>query len=409
MTNVIAVIGSMYGDCGKGLMVDYFAHKHEKSIVVRHNGGAQAGHTVQTPEGERHVFSHFGSGSFVNTATYLSEFFVCSPLLYMKEKTLLHDLGVFPSLIVHPDSLVTTPYDMIINMILEARRGGERHGSCGVGFGETVARSQSHGKLTVRDLKVMSRAELRSQLDDIRTEYVDDRFKDQPLDRNTNSDASWMSILQSEDLINDWLDASATFISDVTIGGYDTIDNDTIIFEGAQGLMLDQQSPDFPHVTRSNTGVTNIISILRQMQKSIDGFTVDDFEVVYVSRAYTTRHGAGPLDFEQELPYDIVDQTNIPNINQGDLRFAPLLLDTLSSVTLHDFTQLGTCDTNHGTEFNARVSMAFTCLDQLGPECTFVAGGVVTTTSHDDMVGLLTESSAYTSFGPTRKDIKSWD
>lgn len=405
MIHVIAVIGAMYGDEGKGLMTDYFAHKHKNSIVVRHNGGAQAGHTVQTPDGKRHVFSHFGSGTFVDTTTYLSEFFVCNPLLYVKEKQLLVGLGVDPTIIVHPNSLVTTPFDMVINMILEARRGGERHGSCGVGFGETIARNLAHDKLTVQNLRDLSRSELRDRLKTIQSEYVDERFNDQPLDRNTNSDASWMAILQSTELIDDWLDAVATFIDDITIDGYDCITNNTIIFEGAQGLMLDQQSPNFPHVTRSNTGVTNIISILRQMQQDNPEFTIGDFDVVYVSRAYTTRHGAGPLDFESELPYDITDTTNIPNINQGQMRFAPLLLDTLCRVTLQDFDQLDASDVDYGTEFNARAMMAFTCLDQVGPQGTFVGGGVVTVSDHVDFVGLLTESSKYTSFGPTRNDI----
>lgn len=54
------VIGANYGDEGKGLITDYLAAlDHSNTLVVRFNGGAQAGHTVQTPSGLRHVFSHF--------------------------------------------------------------------------------------------------------------------------------------------------------------------------------------------------------------------------------------------------------------------------------------------------------------------------------------------------------------
>lgn len=412
MTKAIAVIGAMYGGEGKGLMTDYFAHKYPKSIVIRSNGGVQANHTVETPEGERHVFSHFGSGSFVNTATYLSEFFVCNPTLYLKERAILHNLGVFPTLVVHPDALISTPFDMIVNMILEARRGADRHGSCGVGFGETIARSIAHKKLTMQDLLSLTREGLRDRLLDIRSTYIADRFKDQPLDRNTKSDATWMLSLQNDNIIEDWLDDAETFTSDVTISGYDALTNDVVIFEGAQGLMLDQQSPDFPHVTRSNTGVKNMMEILRQMNQEVPDFELEDFEVVYVSRAYTTRHGAGPLEFEQELPYDIPDTTNTPNINQGDLRLAPLLLDTLSSVTLHDFDQLSNSDNSvtrsnidNDLVFDARVSMAFTCLDQIGDTGLFIAGNALTSSACEDFVGLLVESSVYTSYGPTRADI----
>ena len=85
MTNIIAVIGAGYGDEGKGLFTDYFANQHNDSIICRSNGGAQAGHTVVTPNGIRHVFSHLGAGSFSDKPTFLSEHFICNPLLFKKE------------------------------------------------------------------------------------------------------------------------------------------------------------------------------------------------------------------------------------------------------------------------------------------------------------------------------------
>ncbi len=76
MSKVIAVIGAGYGDEGKGLMTDYFSSQYDDAVVIRSNGGAQAGHTVVTPEGQRHVFSHFGSGTFNGSPTFLSRHFV---------------------------------------------------------------------------------------------------------------------------------------------------------------------------------------------------------------------------------------------------------------------------------------------------------------------------------------------
>ena len=110
-------------------------------IVVRFNGGAQAGHTVVTPEGRRHVFSHIGSGTFAGAATFLSRFFVSHPLLFLKEWEVLAAQGVRPVVYVDPDSPVTTPYDMMINQIIEQEQGAARHGSCGLGFGETLERN----------------------------------------------------------------------------------------------------------------------------------------------------------------------------------------------------------------------------------------------------------------------------
>ena len=85
MKKVKVVIGANFGDEGKGLMTDYFASKEDNAIVVLHNGGAQRGHTVITPEGYRHVFRHFGSGAYVGAATYITKEFIVNPILFRQE------------------------------------------------------------------------------------------------------------------------------------------------------------------------------------------------------------------------------------------------------------------------------------------------------------------------------------
>ena len=89
MKDIKIVIGANYGDEGKGLMTDYFAHKSissgNKTIVVCSNGGAQRGHTVRTPENYKHVFHHFGSGTLVGAYTYLPNQFIVNPMLFYKE------------------------------------------------------------------------------------------------------------------------------------------------------------------------------------------------------------------------------------------------------------------------------------------------------------------------------------
>lgn len=77
------VIGANFGDEGKGLVTDWLCAQGA-GVVVRFNGGAQAGHTVETPEG-RHVFHHLGSGTFCNVPTYLSQYFICNPILFLHE------------------------------------------------------------------------------------------------------------------------------------------------------------------------------------------------------------------------------------------------------------------------------------------------------------------------------------
>ena len=136
-----AVIGSNYGDEGKGLITDYLCHKYESDIVVRSNGGAQAGHTVETPKGDRHVFGHFSSGFFNGATTYLSKYFVANPFLFWKEYHILSKYRLDNRVLFDPRCIITTPYDMLINQMIEDRRGENKHGSCGVGFGETIQRN----------------------------------------------------------------------------------------------------------------------------------------------------------------------------------------------------------------------------------------------------------------------------
>ena len=97
MKHAFAVIGANFGDEGKGLMTDYFCSQNKKSLNIRFNGGAQAGHTVVTPDGKRHVFSHIGSGTFSGADTYLSEFFTLNPIMFMKEHSIIPECEIYIS------------------------------------------------------------------------------------------------------------------------------------------------------------------------------------------------------------------------------------------------------------------------------------------------------------------------
>ncbi len=168
MKTADVVIGANFGDEGKGLMTDYYAAKAD-SIVVRFNGGAQAGHTVVTPDNKRHVFSHIGSGSFAGAETFLSRYFVCNPLLFRKEWDVLSPKCAIPQIHVDAAAIVTTPYDMMINQIAEDLRGSGRHGSCGMGFGETIERC-THAPLALAYADLADTAGLRMKLAKIQKE-----------------------------------------------------------------------------------------------------------------------------------------------------------------------------------------------------------------------------------------------
>ena len=133
-------------------MVDYLC-QFGGEVVVRFNGGAQAGHTVVTPDGMRHVFHHFGSGTLYGVPTFLSQYFICNPIVFLREMADLEKMHVTAAVFAHPDCLVTTFADMMINQAKESKRGDKRHGSVGMGIHETIQRSHvDELKITMSDL-----------------------------------------------------------------------------------------------------------------------------------------------------------------------------------------------------------------------------------------------------------------
>ena len=347
------VIGSLWGDEGKGHMTDILCNS-PKSLNVRFNGGAQASHTVVTPDNKRHAFRHYGAGTFAGAKTYLSEYFIVNTGAFSKElRELKESFNIIPCEFVNPDCLVTTPWDVYINQVIEILRGENRHGSCGFGINETVERSKfKKYKITVMDLLFKDR--LVKKLLAIQNEYVQMRLKKEYNLTISDLPIEYQKLITDKDNIDMFLFYAEEFIENVQILGDVIISKyDNIVFEGAQGLLLDQNNVEyFPHVTTSNTGIKNVMSILsdRDFKGAIN--------IYYMSRCYITKHGAGPLKRElMGKPYSkITDLTNVPNEYQGALRFGYLDFDILINEINKDLKNL---------IYPAKINIVFTCLDQV--------------------------------------------
>lgn len=359
MKKAYAVIGAQFGDEGKGAMVNYLSKLHPDSVVVRYNGGAQAGHTVEDQHEDlpvRHVFGHIGSGFFQSKPTYLSEDFICNPFLYFKEKkellqkTTLTNTQVY----VHPRARVSTPYDMYINQIIEKARGQNSHGSCGVGIFETVKRFESANAqflLRYEDLQFLDK--IKEACRHIKEGWLPQRLRE--LGHNQIIQAEAMQ--HEKEIIANYIDAANQFYLDTQplANPADFGADNLLIFEGAQGLMLDQELGIMPHLTPSYTGLPNILKLAKEQH-------IQELEVFYMSRVYTTRHGQGPLPHElPKPPYPLIeDKTNITNAYQGSLRFAYIDLDQLSDFIYRDLQR------NHTTRVVPH--LVITCCDQLGEQ-----------------------------------------
>lgn len=360
MSRAAAVIGAGYGDEGKGRNVDAIvaAMGPGRTVVVRSNGGAQAGHTVVTPDGRRHVFHHLASGAYAGAATHLSRFFVHHPMTFMAERDELETEGACVEVTADPRGYVTTPWDMMVNQVLEESRGGARHGSCGYGFGETVGRNEETDfGLTFGDLV---RDDLASRLTRIRDLWLPARLGALGL----TPDAATLAAMRDPRILHRFMEDCAEFASLVrTVSDADLTTLGRVVFEAAQGLMLDQRGRDFPHVTRSNTGIQNMAEIAAEAG-------IDGIDATYATRCYLTRHGAGPMPDHRDLAglFEIVDETNVPNPWQSSIRHGLLDLDVLASAIAEDLAKAGDLD--------VRVRLAVSCLDQaVGGSVRFIRAG----------------------------------
>lgn len=323
MTEVKIVIGANYGDECKGLASNYLGkmpYYDQKVLNVLFNGGPQRGHTVDNTIFGRHVFHHFGCAS---SDCYFDENFMLYPPTFVIEWRQLkaqYPASFMPRPIIDYDCRVITPFDAILNQVIEASRGDRKHGSCGFGIWETQCRYEnSLQHLTALQLHELSDRQFMDYLDEIAYHYFPRRLRDYGI---TEVPPVVNELINSQGLREHFLRDFLFMCQHSEWGDIYSIakDYDRIVFEGAQGLALDENNRiNYPHVTASST--TSEIPLKRV--KSVFNNEAD-VEICYVTRTYFTRHGAGPLKTEcdkAEINPDILDFTNAPNEFQGTIRY----------------------------------------------------------------------------------------
>ena len=322
MRQAVIIIGASYGDEGKGLATAAAARQTAAPrLNVMINGGAQRGHTVDFPDGRRHVFHHFGSAALEDgTVSCADEDYIVNPLLYTREREeLVRDFGARPALLVSGRCRVSTPWDMMLGQIIEENRGKKRHGSCGCGIQETRLRYLHTGwALRWKEVVRLSRAEFLAYGRRIAEEYLPERLAalgmragdewEAAIRSPEVAEAAWLDLretAENTEIYEDWAALAA---------GYPVI-----LFEAGQGLALDAENlEDFPYLTPSRT--TSLASARRIA--ALEGETRT--EIRYVTRSYLTRHGAGPLPTEcpkEAINPAMTDRTNVPNPHQERLRY----------------------------------------------------------------------------------------
>lgn len=296
MTDVILVAGLGYGDEGKGSVIDFLSRRHHAHLVVRYSGGAQAAHNVVEADGRHHRFNQFGSGTFAGARTYLSQHMLVNPVALRDEVRHLQDIEVpnpHSLLTVHREALITNPFQMAANRLREMHRSKGRHGSCGMGIGETVADSLVFkDPLRVGDLENpdVTKAKLKMS-QELKREQITPLLNDIPWTEAVSREWDTLNrdIVRLIDFYNDFAQR-VEMVTDEYLQRK-LKEKGTIIFEGAQGVLLDQSMGWFPYVTRSDTTYGNAIDLLKGHPATRLG----------ILRSYATRHGAGPFVTEDSL------------------------------------------------------------------------------------------------------------
>jgi adenylosuccinate synthase len=208
-----------------------------------------------------------------------------------------------------------------------------------------------------------------------------------------------LALLRSDALLERFLQDCDAFLQCIRVApDASAASAPSLIFEGAQGLMLDQHHGAFPYVTRSNTGLANMLATAQEMGvEAIDPF--------YVTRCYLSRHGRGPMPNEADIGGDfaVADETNRPNPWQEQLRLGELDLDVLSAAIVRDVGLAGPA------ECTVVPRVAVTCLDQARGEIPYRRSGAKLRGRPSSFLGDVAESVGapvgLTSHGPSRDSV----
>ncbi len=353
MDNIDIVTGIGFGDEGKGTIADFLTRLRDASLIVRYNGAAQAGHNVVLPKNDIwHCFAQFGAGMFLPSArTLLSRFMYIKPDNLIHEGDMLVKKGVgnaYQRLIIDPSAAIITPAHQMRCQFKELA-AEKRRGSCGMGVGEAVRDHEASRGITLNDV-ASGRAltclknlceESRGWAEKLMQENVGDPNIHQVMQETY---ARFVPLLNHEQLMEGYIrfinEHGIHCTSDEEVLRSALHDGESIVFEGAQGALLDRERGFAPHVTQSKTTWHNAAELMRstkyfELNRRASRYKVTKWGIM---RPYAHRHGAGPLVTEDaKFGEYFKDRYNPENPWQGKFRVGMLDLVALKyGIALND-------------------------------------------------------------------------
>jgi adenylosuccinate synthase len=274
----LAILGAQWGDEGKGKIVDLITPGF--SIVARYQGGHNAGHTVYV-NGRKFVLRLIPSGILHPGVTcVIGNGVVVDPVALFAEIDELTSAGIDVGrrIVVSDKAHVILPYHRDLDLLSEARRGDRKIGTTSRGIGPAYEDKIARRGIRVGDLADPAGLE-QSVRDNVnaRNRLV----QDNPMDARVVLD----QLRQHAERLKPWIRDVSLMLAQAMRDGQ------SILFEGAQGTLLDIDHGTYPYVTSSNASIGGVCTGLGVPPKAISA-------VLGVAKAYTTRVGEGPLPTE---------------------------------------------------------------------------------------------------------------
>ncbi|MGM9805288.1 MAG: adenylosuccinate synthase [Candidatus Aphodosoma sp.] len=314
MNNTLVVVGIQWGDEGKGKMTDYLAQNAD--VVVRYQGGNNAGHTI-TFAGNKYALQSIPSGIFSpHIKNVMANGMVINPKAAIAELKSLNERGITDyQLYISDRAAVIMPYHIALDGAYEALKGGQQIGTTKKGIGPAYA--DKYGRVGIR---------MGDLLD---ADYFAERLHDALVQKNMELKMLGLEEMDFDTLYKEFLAYGETlspYICDTSILLNNEIKADKkILFEGAQGVMLCIENGTYPFVTSSSPTAASVPLGAGVAPRYID-------RALGICKAYTTRVGAGP--FPTEIEGDMAHYIRERGHEYGTVTGRPRRVGFLDAVAL---------------------------------------------------------------------------
>lgn len=314
MNNTLVVVGIQWGDEGKGKMTDYLAQNAD--VVVRYQGGNNAGHTI-TFAGNKYALQSIPSGIFCpNIKNVMANGMVINPKAAIAELKGLNERGITDyQLFISDRAAVIMPYHIALDGAYEALKGGQQIGTTKKGIGPAYADKYSRVGIRIGDL--------------LDPEYFAERLRDALAQKNMELRMLGLEDMDFDTLYHEYLAYGETlrpYICDTSILLNKEIEaGRKVLFEGAQGVMLCIENGTYPFVTSSSPTAASVPLGAGVAPRYIN-------RALGICKAYTTRVGAGP--FPTEIEGDMAHYIRERGHEYGTVTGRPRRVGFLDAVAL---------------------------------------------------------------------------